>query len=340
MENIHGGDIYRNQVQLDFSVNMNPLGVPKAVIRKLQEAVNVVHTYPDIQAEALYHSVANMLEIQEEKILFGNGASELFMAIIHGISPKRIVIPVPSFYGYLHAAESSNAEIIYCGQTRETLLKALTEETDLLFLANPNNPTGETRGKAEMKALLSHCKERGIVVVLDECFVEFCEEDLSMLTEIMEYPDLVVVRAFTKLFSIPGVRLGYLVCGNVKLLGKIRRQIPEWNLSVFAQKAGSACAKEQEFVRKTALFVKKEREYLEEGLQKLGIRTFPSKANFLLVYSRKPLYEELLKRGILIRDCRNFRGLTKGYYRIAVKTREENEALLRTIGEIQWKEEK
>ena len=86
--------------------------------------------------------------------------------------------------------------------------------------------------------------------------------------------------------------------------------------------------------------MKKEREYLEEGLQKLGIRTFPSKANFLLVYSRKPLYEELLKRGILIRDCRNFRGLTKGYYRIAVKTREENEALLRTIGEIQWKEEK
>ena len=140
---------------------------------------------------------------------------------------------------------------------------------------------------------------------------------------------MLLVQAFTKLYAIPGVRLGFLVSGNEGLVQKIGRQLPEWNLSVFAQEAGIACAKEKEFVEQTVWYVQKERAFLTEQLQKMGLEVFDGEGNFILLYTEKPLYELLLKRGILIRDCRNFKGLKKGYYRLAVKSREENKILLR-----------
>ena len=157
-----------------------------------------------------------------------------------------------------------------------------------------------------------------------------------MLQEIERFPNLILVRAFTKIFAIPGVRLGCLVCSNPLLSDKIGRQLPEWNLSGFAQAAGYECAMQAAFVEKTAAFIGKERQFLESGLMQAGCQVFPGKANFLLIYSEQPLYERLLEKGILIRDCENFRGLSKGFYRIAVKSREENEILLRAIGEIKW----
>ena len=115
-----------------------------------------------------------------------------------------------------------------------------------------------------------------------------------------------------------------MVSSNKGLIQKIARQLPEWNLSVFAQGAGIACVKEKTFVGQTVEYVqKKERAFLTEQLQKMGLEVFAGEGNFILVYTEKPLYEFLLERGILIRDCQNFKGLTKGYYRIAVKNREE-----------------
>ena len=157
-----------------------------------------------------------------------------------------------------------------------------------------------------------------------------------MLSEIEAYHNLLLVRAFTKIFSIPGVRLGYLVCSNRELLHKIKRHIPEWNLSCFAQAAGCVCcnvATQTDFIKDTVTIVKKERQFLADAFRQKGFQVFPSDANFILLYSQSPLYERLLAYRILIRDCSNFRGLCKGYYRIAVKSRAENEALLNTIGE-------
>lgn len=125
----------------------------------------------------------------------------------------------------------------------------------------------------------------------------------------------------------------FLVSSNKAFIQKIARQLPEWNLSVFAQEAGIACVKEKAFVEQTVEYVQKERAFLTEQLQKMGLEVFVGEGNFILVYTEKPLYELLLERGILIRDCQNFKGLTKGYYRIVVKNREENKILLREIGE-------
>ena len=340
MQSIHGGDIYTNKVKFDFSVNVNPLGIPKGVEDALHQAVVRCREYPEIQAFELKEAVAKQLAVPKEYLLFGNGASEVFMGIMHALKPRKVLIPVPSFYGYQYVAEAVESKIRYFSMEKENsfllgekLLEALTEDIDVLFLANPNNPTGKRMERDYLREVLAICREKGIYVVLDECFISFCEGDVSLVSEITEYPNLLLVQAFTKLYAIPGVRLGFLISSNKILLQKIARQLPEWNLSVFAQEAGIACVKEKAFVKQTVEYVKKERAFLTEQLQKMGLEVFDGEGNFILVYTEKPLYELLLERGILIRDCQNFKGLTKGYYRIAVKSREENKILLREIGE-------
>lgn len=341
---IHGGDIYRNHVQTDFSVNTNPLGIPETVKNALHKAVAVCDRYPDREAEHLRKAVSDMLHIPEEYLLFGNGASELFMAVVHSIQPKKTVIQVPSFYGYEYAAKAGGGKILYY-ETKEDnsfcaeadFFSVLDQDVELLFLANPNNPTGNLVSREWIRAVLEHCRDRKIHVVLDECFIEFCTEDCSMLQEAEQYANLILVRAFTKIFAIPGVRLGYLVCSNQTLLQSIGRQLPEWNLSGFAQAAGCAGAGESDFIKRSARYVKEERQFLENGLRNLGMKVYAGKANFLLFYTKKPIYSQLLERGILIRDCENYRGLSGGFYRVAVKNREENELLLKRMGEIFWK---
>ncbi len=340
MKEIHGGDIYRNRVDMDFSVNINPFGMPDGVKEALYRAAGRCREYPDILAEKLKKAVSSMLSVPEEYLLFGNGASELFMGIIHAVRPKKTLIPIPSFYGYEYAAKAASSDIVFFPlreeeefMPKEDLFTALAEDTDLLFLANPNNPTGKRMEKEYLKKLLKICKDREIFVVLDECFIEFSGSEFSMLSEIKEYDNLLLVRTFTKIYAIPGVRLGYLICSNNILLEAISRQLPEWNLSTFAQEAGIACANRPESAAKITEYVKRERQFLSGRLEELGLRVYSGEANYILVYSDRPLYEELLQQGILIRDCANFRGLSKGYYRIAVKCREDNEKLLKVIGE-------
>lgn len=335
---IHGGDIYRNQVKLDFSVNVNPLGMPAGVKMALQEAAESCTEYPDIRQEALKAAVSDMFGVRREELLCGNGASELFMAVVHALKPRKTVIPVPSFYGYEYAAKACGSSISYYFLKEENafsldegILDVLDADVDMLFLANPNNPAGGLFNAEFLYRLLEHCHEQGIYVVMDECFFDFCRQAVSCLTYRERFTNVICIRAFTKIFAIPGVRLGFLINSDKELVGRIAAQLPEWNLSTFAQKAGIACTSEKEYIRKTGKYVELEGNYLEDGLRKAGLKVYPHVADFILVYTELPLYDRLLDRGILIRDCGNFCGLSKGYYRIAVKRREENEQLLKVV---------
>lgn len=342
MGEIHGGDIYRNHVQMDFSVNTNPLGIPEMVKKALYKAVDQCDSYPDIHSEELKEAIAIWLGVEKDCLLLGNGASELFMAIVHGVEPKKIVIPVPSFYGYEYVANAIGADIVfyetkeeYEFQIQEDFLEMLTDEVDLLFLTNPNNPTGKLLERGRLLQILCHCAKKDIKVVLDECFIEFVDSNYSMIPSLEEtFSNVMIVRAFTKIFSIPGVRLGYLYCLNEGLLQCVKEQLPEWNLSSFGQAAGCACTRELSFVERTSRYIRAEREYLESGLERIGVSYIESDANFILIKSEQPLYEMLLKRGTLIRDCENFRGLGKEYFRVAVKSRQDNERLLKQMEEI------
>ncbi len=337
---LHGGDIYRNKVNIDFSVNINPLGMPEGVKEALAHAVEHCEEYPDIKAEALKESISARIGVGSEEIVTGNGASELFCAIVHALRPKWTVIPVPSFFGYEWAARASQGELIYYPMKaeggyvlEEGLLRCLTEEVDLLFLANPNNPVGNLIESSLLEKIAEHCSKCGITLVIDECFLEFTgeEEQHSYKNKLDRYPGIIVVRAFTKIYAIPGVRLGYLVCGSSQLRQRIEEQLPEWNLSVFAQRAGIAACEQEEYVDRTVGYINREREYMVGELEKMGLKVYSSDANYLLLETEMNLYDRLLEKGILIRNCSNYRGLAQGFYRVAVKKRQENKILLDAI---------
>ena len=343
-ENLHGGDIYRNQVTLDFSVNTNPSGVPQGVLSALTMAVAKSNTYPDPLAEKLTKAVAEWGGYEEDMLVFGNGASELFPAILRAIKPSEVLIPVPSFFGYERAAEQTEVPVTCVpmreedGYTlQEEFLSHLTGEGGLVFLANPNNPVGNRVDADLLEQIAAVCLKKQTTLVIDECFLELsgAKENDSFVGKLEQYPNVIVIRAFTKLFAIPGVRLGYLICEK-QLADRIRKQLPEWNLSVFAQEAGIACTKERQYVARSVAEIAKERAYLKMELERLHFHVFPSEANFLLFHSDRKidLYKKLLERGILIRDCKNFRGLKPGCYRIAVKTAEENRQFVAALVEL------
>ena len=332
-KNIHGGDVYTNKVNIDFSVNVNPMGVPASVKQAMMEAINNVDVYPDIRCEQLTVACATKLGVKKEYLIFGNGSSELFMAIANTLRPKKVVIPVPSFFGYEYAFSNMSEDIIFYPMKEEEEYKLIEgflntlNDSDCIVLANPNNPTGAPIDKSLLIDILDVCNKKNIKVILDECFIEFTDEE-SMIGLIDNYPNLIIVRSFTKIYAIPSVRLGYAICSDESLNDSIRKHLPEWNVSGIAQMAGIECTKCKDFINDTKEYVKKERDYLQGELSKLGIKVYDSVANYLFLYSEKPLYDLLLKQGILIRDCSNYRGLKEGYYRVAVKIHEDNLKLI------------
>lgn len=348
MKSIHGGDIYNNKVNMDFSVNINPLGIPHSVKEAMSDALSYADRYPDMACSGLKKAISEYFtqqgcSIQSEDVIPGNGASELFMAIAHAIKPQKAMLLAPGFFGYEHVLRAVGCDIGYFlldeqsdfspAARLDALMDMLTDDTDIFFIANPNNPTGYLADSTFMKQIIGHCKQKHIYVVADECFMGFCEKNYSVLSLLCDYDNLIVVRAFTKLFAIPGVRLGYMLSKNDTIRQNVQRNLPEWNVSVLAQMAGDACIKESEYIKETASYVSGQRRLLSDGLKKLGFKVYKSDADFILFYSKLPLYDILLNKGILIRDCSNYVGLSQGYFRVAVKTYDENVRLLKVIGE-------
>ena len=343
---MHGGDVYRNKVHTDFSVNVNPLGIPEQVREELTNAVSLVAAYPDERCEQLKEKLAERYGVQPENVLCGNGASELLLAICAWKKPKKALLLAPGFSGYRRALRAEDCRVTHfylrkdedfalSGERATELKEKLKNGAfDLFIMANPANPTGRLTDQETMKMLAKTCEEAGTVMVADECFMELTQEpEAHTMTKLLsDYPNILVLRAFTKTFAIPGIRLGYLLCGDEKVAGRIALRLPEWNVSLPAQAAGLAAMDQEGYLNASKIFVKTQREFLVKGLQKLGARVYPSDANFILFqWKDETLYEKLLSHGFLIRDCSDYEGLGKGYYRIAVKNRMENEALLQTM---------
>lgn len=337
---LHGGDIYRHPDVIDFSVNTNPLGTPESVKRAVQESVAKIEHYPDVRCEALREAISRFEQVNMEEILCGNGAAELFFAAVQAVWPQKALVIAPSFSEYEEALRSVGAEVEYyylCEednfQIREDYVDKLSEEIDMIFLCNPNNPTGVLLERKFILEVLKRCKEKNSLFVLDECFVDFVEEPENHTIKDMlkEYPNLFLLKAFTKRYAMAGVRLGYGLSSNQRLLEKIQHCGQPWAVSTVAQKAGIAALKEEEYVKRSMDYVHAQRKKLIKNLTLLGYKTFDSKANYIFFQGEEGLYEKCLEKGILIRDCSNYYGLKKGYYRVAVKLQEENEKLLEVL---------
>jgi len=343
---LHGGEIYDKTIELDFSVSLNPCGCPDEVKDALSGAICDIDKYPDFDQRKFREAVARAENglIRPENVLGGNGASELLAGIVNMHRPAKALLPVPSFYGYVHALNMADGCEILTYRLREEdgfelgeeFTETITSDIDMAILGNPNNPTGKCIKKSVLEDVLEKCKELGVALVVDECFFRLCSisQAISARDYLDRYDNLYVVDAYTKLFSIPGVRVGFCLSQpqNIK---RLRRFLPEWNMSVFAQAAGIACAKtlsddKKSFMDSTTELIRTEREYLSSEFEKLGIKVFDSDTNFILMRMSEghDLYHMLLNNHILIRDGSTFEGLTGGFYRIAVKDHESNKRLL------------
>lgn len=336
----HGGLFDSSARMLDFSANINPLGMPEAVRKAVVNSVGDCVHYPDPHCTDLIRAISAFEHIASEQIVCGNGAADLIYRIVHALQPKQALIFAPTFSEYAFALHEAGCGISEYAlnpsqnyQPDESIISAISDGTDLVFLCTPNNPTGQRIPSDLLKQIAERCRETGTFLVSDECFLRFSEnpEQYSLRRFLPEQG--LILNAFTKLYAMPGLRLGYVLCGTQALAQKLCGTGQYWSVSVPAQAAGIAALQNPEWIPDTVRYVSAEREYLSAELRKLGITVYDSDANFLLIKAEPCFAEKMEQHGIYVRKCGDFRGLTDAHFRIAVRTHEENLSLITAVTE-------
>ncbi len=346
---IHGGDLvsyedYYHGKLVDFSSNINPLGYPRGLEEVLEAAFSSLLSYPDIKYRRLKSSVAGYLGCPEENLLLGNGSVELIDVFISRAA--RVVLFTPSFVEYEIRAKVHAKELVFLDYGEDFSLEIeglgeLLREGDLLVLGNPNNPTGLRIEEKLLLEIYRHVREKKALLLLDEAFYEFCPRDYDSLELFKEedYRGLGILRAATKFFALPGLRLGYGV-SSLDQVEKINKTLLPWNINSLAEAAGNHIFRDRTYIESSQAYIEAERSFLEENLARLrSIRVFPSQSNFILIklhgMDEDRAFKFFLERGLLIRKCSNFRGLDRSYIRVAVKDRENNTRLLDVFRELE-----
>lgn len=338
-KNPHGGDIYKEEVVLDFSANTNPFGTPQAVKDAISDALDTVHRYPDPYCRALTKAISEHENVPREYILCGNGAAELIYAYAKAVKPGKAAELAPTFSEYSLGLEQVGCRVVRYTLQRENdfaLERGIfpfleQEKPEVLYLCNPNNPTGKLADPVLLEQIVAYCAERRIRVFLDECFLDLTADGISMKAQLGKYHNLLILKAFTKSYGMAGVRLGYCMSADTCLLTEMSRASQPWNVSTLAQAAGIAALGEEDFLRKTLKLVGEQRAWLQRELEGCGFYVCPSKANFLLFRAPENLHTQLKNEKIAIRNCDNYFGLGPGWFRIAVRSPEENRALMAAI---------
>ena len=337
----HGGDIYTHRGVIDFSANLNPLGMPKAAKDALRENVDAYEAYPDPHCSELTAALARKEGVSPDKVICTAGATDLMGRVVMAARPKTALVTAPCYSGYDQAREQGQARIVHhvlrekdgLNVTERLLDDIERSAAQLVFIANPNNPTGLVMPPALIEKILAGADALGARVVLDECFVEFTHE-ASMAPRIDEFPQLVVMKALTKIYSMAGLRLGYGLCSDASFMRRLNDVGQPWTVSTPAQVAGLASLASEGFVEATRGYVDDAREKLKAGLASCGLRVLDGQANYLMFSCSRRLYEPLLERGVLIRRCENYEGLDSTWYRVAVRTQAENEQLIAALTEV------
>lgn len=434
MNYVHGGDVYRRAVDLDYSVNINPLGMPPRACAAAKHGVDQSTAYPDWKVEKLRDAVVSFLNrkfaavvssaganadicvpsdgmradataagastgatvpvpgetethearvVAPEWISFGNGAADLIYRLMQVLRPQQVVVAAPAFAEYSVAAERVGAQVvpIYLSEADDFSFTPAVEAAFIqaierapsgsaVFLCNPNNPDGNVIRAEVLQRIAAVCEARGSWLIVDECFLPFLRSEInySMVPSLRAFEHLVILRAFTKIYGMPGLRLGYMLTAAQALTDAVRATMTPWEINLPAQLAGVAALEETEFVEKTRALIRAERAFLVQTLPTLPyvekVYVPVSDANFILfrtaltqpdcpdgrvrnselksesdpcVSENRTVYTShsvdlkslLLDRGVLIRACGNYEGLDARYYRICVRTHEENLELIR-----------
>lgn len=339
----HGGDIYDYETPLlDFSANLNPLGMPETVAQAARKAVADSGHYPDPECRALRKAIGALDGVEPGWVFCGNGAAEVIFRLVLACRPQRALVTAPTFSEYAQALEAVDCRVDHWRlspergfQVTEEILDAIVPGLDMLFLCSPNNPTGVTVPRERMEKIRIRCAQTHTRLVVDECFLPLTD-GAGLEAELKSNPHLFLLRAFTKSYAIPGLRLGYGLCADGALLALCRERGQAWSVSAVAQAAGIAACGCRDWPEQARALLRRERPRLQAGLERLGLRVWPGEANFLLFRAEgiTDLKARLVEKGILIRSCANYTGLGPDYYRTAVRTPPENDSLLRVLEEV------
>lgn len=352
----HGGDILTAQNMfgipqdqlLDFSANINPFGPPKSAMDAMIDNLNAIVHYPDPVHRRLSTRLAEKLGVLEDQIVIGNGAAECMALVLLALQPKLVGIVYPSFSEYTSLSCTYGAKIEPCLGSIENNFKPemsdlfhLIDKVDLVFIGQPNNPTGILYTKEELRSTAIHARNTNTYVVIDEAFIDFVPspENFTIYDELSHFPNVIIIRSMTKFYAIPGLRLGYSICSEEVALLLKRKQVT-WSVNSLALIAGEACLGESEYEEKTVEFIESERTYLKEKLEtEFNFKVLPGRANFLLVrlpstMTANELQSKMGLQGIMIRSCSMYPGLSEQDFRIAVRSRKDNNQLLEVLTKV------
>lgn len=339
----HGGNIYEYPKGIiDFSSNINPLGYPKILEEKISKNFSDLLVYPDIDYKDLRDSVGAYLQVDPAHIFLGNGSVEILDMIISNF--KRLVLVEPCFSEYRLRARVHKLEVLSLplGEEFKIDIPALKEsirEGDLVLLTNPNNPTGRTLRSDELLDLYLYIVEKNAYLLLDEAFFEFADLDYDTidLFRPLGFANIGIIRAATKFFGLPGIRLGYGVF-DLDMIRLLEEAKLPWSINSFANLAGG-CIFDEDFITKSRAYIFKERERFFGQLKKVkDLKPYKSNANFFLLEikgkSEEEIFKRLLEKNILVRRCSNYNNLRGTFIRIAIKTQRDNDVFLEAIKEI------
>lgn len=361
----HGGNIYRIAEELgvaedqliDFSASINPLGISARVEAVINSSLDNLVNYPDPDTKKLRQKIAEHNGIDPETIICGNGSTELIYLIPRALQPEKVLIPAPTFSEYERACKLNSELRVESNELKDennfriisdgfiSAIKKLSSNSELrtpnsklsfgmAFLCNPNNPTGHLLRRDEMLEIAEAAKRGQCYLIVDEAFIDFVPEE-SVIQDVKENPYLIVLRSMTKFYALTGLRIGYGVFHR-DVIEKIKEFKEPWTVNTLAQQAAITALDDQGYADETFSLMTEEKDFLEKGFKKLNIEYLPSSVNYYLlkIENNEKIVSGLKEKGILARDCSNFRGLDASYIRAAVKSRSDNEKLLNELSKL------
>ena len=344
----HGGNVHafararglQLESVLDFSASINPLGWPRGITAAYRRVLKRVVRYPEPYAETLTAELAQYHGLDPAAILVGNGSTQLIYLLARVIAPRKVLVVAPLFSEHETAFRLAGSQVMRFFLRPPTfalaidkLHSALAAGYDALVLTNPNSPTGALIPRTAMTEIARLCRQLRVQLIVDETFVDWAEDE-SLKHLAPRNTSVIILRSLTKFFAIPGLRVGYVIA-HPTLTSRLRKHIEPWSVNSVAQEIAIPCVRDQSFIERSRTFIARERTWLANRLTAIpGLQVFPSAANFLLLrVTAKGLDARTFRRRgeealILVRECSNFAGLGKQFFRVAIRTHREHQQLL------------
>ncbi|MCV9878037.1 threonine-phosphate decarboxylase CobD [Brenneria izbisi] len=350
----HGGNVLEMALKIgvnaadiiDFSANINPLGMPASLKTTLINQLERAEHYPDVEYRELHAALAQVHDCSPDHILAGNGATELIYAVVHTLQPRRALLLTPGFAEYRRALQRIDCIIddyvmsAEDGFQPDTRLLAVLDKVhyDCLFIATPNNPTGLMPDSSLLQDIVERCHQCHTALIVDEAFIDFLPDAPGLIPQITAFPHLYILRSLTKFFAIPGLRLGYLVSANRHAIQTMKQSREPWTINAFAALAGEIITKDSAYIAATRRWLTQAQPWLYRELSAMPeLQVWQPCANYIFLRCLRPeipLQQALLQHRLLIRACANYPGLSAGYYRVAVKSAADNQRLISALHQV------